>query len=186
MRPLSSRHSLRHATLAGWGAIGDPKSFQPSWSESHIRSRRSCGPLAGSRCLRRSDSLPISKEIARVTSGYFIATVRPIGSTPTVFVDSIENVRRLKQDHVRDNRPQRRPTYWIQLSAVYGGRTAKVFRQPFSTSKICATSTCFTVDSCQIVPTIYCSWPAASEPLRRQSVSSCRHSTDDSCLNPWP
>ena len=44
----------------------------------------------------------ISKEIVRVTSGYFITTVRPIGSTPTAFVDSIENVRRLKQNHVRD------------------------------------------------------------------------------------
>ena len=44
----------------------------------------------------------ISKEIARVTSGHFIATVRPIGSMPTAFVDSIEKVRRLKQDHVRD------------------------------------------------------------------------------------
>jgi len=44
----------------------------------------------------------ISKEIARVTSGYFITTVRLIGSTPTAFVDSIEKVRRLKQDHVRD------------------------------------------------------------------------------------
>jgi SAM-dependent methyltransferase len=44
----------------------------------------------------------ISKEIARVTSGYFITTVRPVGSTPTAFVDSLANVRRLKQDHVRD------------------------------------------------------------------------------------
>jgi SAM-dependent methyltransferase len=44
----------------------------------------------------------ISTEIARVTSGYFITTVRPIGSTPTAFVDSIEKIRRLKQDHVRD------------------------------------------------------------------------------------
>jgi SAM-dependent methyltransferase len=44
----------------------------------------------------------IAKEIARVTSGYFITTVRPIGSMPTAFVDSIEKVRRLKQDHVRD------------------------------------------------------------------------------------
>src|SRR5258705_11000282 len=44
----------------------------------------------------------ISTEIARVTSGYFITTVRPIGSTPTAFVESVENVRRLKQDHVRD------------------------------------------------------------------------------------
>src|SRR5882672_10734724 len=44
----------------------------------------------------------ISKEIVRVTSGYFITTVRPIGSTPTAFVDSIEKVRRLKQNHGRD------------------------------------------------------------------------------------
>ncbi|MGO8912644.1 MAG: class I SAM-dependent methyltransferase [Bradyrhizobium sp.] len=44
----------------------------------------------------------ISKEIARVTSGYFITTVRPIGSTPTAFVESVENVRRLKQDNIKD------------------------------------------------------------------------------------
>jgi len=44
----------------------------------------------------------ISQEMARVTSGYCITTVRPIGSTPTAFVDSIEKVRRLKQDHVRN------------------------------------------------------------------------------------
>ena len=44
----------------------------------------------------------ISKEIERVTSGFFITTVRPVGSTPTGFVDSIENVRRLKQNHASD------------------------------------------------------------------------------------
>jgi SAM-dependent methyltransferase len=44
----------------------------------------------------------ISREIARVTSGYFVTTVRPIRSTPTAFVESIEKVSRLKQDHVRD------------------------------------------------------------------------------------
>jgi SAM-dependent methyltransferase len=44
----------------------------------------------------------ISMEIARVTSGHFIATVRPVGSTPTAFVDLVENVRRLKQDHLMD------------------------------------------------------------------------------------
>ena len=44
----------------------------------------------------------ISKEMARVTSGYCITTVRPIGSTPTAFVESVENVRRLKHDHVKD------------------------------------------------------------------------------------
>jgi SAM-dependent methyltransferase len=44
----------------------------------------------------------ISTEIARVTSGYFITTVRSIGSMPTAFVDSIEKVRQLKQDHVQN------------------------------------------------------------------------------------
>jgi SAM-dependent methyltransferase len=44
----------------------------------------------------------ISKEIARVTLGYFITTVRPVGSMPTALVDSIEKIRRLKQDHLRD------------------------------------------------------------------------------------
>ena len=47
-------------------------------------------------------SLPgVAAEIARVTSGHFITTVRPVGSTPTGFVDSIEKVRRLKQDQAR-------------------------------------------------------------------------------------
>ena len=35
-------------------------------------------------------------------AGHFITTVRPVGSPPTAFVDSIEKVRRLKQDHARD------------------------------------------------------------------------------------
>jgi SAM-dependent methyltransferase len=44
----------------------------------------------------------VSAEIARVTSGHFITTVRSVGSVPTAFVDSIENVRELKRDHVRN------------------------------------------------------------------------------------
>ena len=44
----------------------------------------------------------VSTEMARVTSGHFITTVRSIGSPATAFVGSIENVRRLKQDHVQD------------------------------------------------------------------------------------
>jgi SAM-dependent methyltransferase len=43
----------------------------------------------------------IAAEIARVTAGYFVTTVRSIGSVPTAFVDSVENVRRLKQDNVK-------------------------------------------------------------------------------------
>lgn len=44
----------------------------------------------------------VSKEIARVTTGHFISTVRPTGSPPTAFVDSIEKVYYLKQDHARN------------------------------------------------------------------------------------
>ena len=47
-------------------------------------------------------SLPkISAEIARVTSGHFIATVRLVGSTPTISVDSIEKARHFKHDNSR-------------------------------------------------------------------------------------
>jgi SAM-dependent methyltransferase len=48
-------------------------------------------------------SLPkVSAEVARVTSGHFITTVRPIGSTPTNFVDSIEKARHFKHDNSQD------------------------------------------------------------------------------------
>jgi SAM-dependent methyltransferase len=48
-------------------------------------------------------SLPkISAEIARVTSGHFIATVRSVGSTPTILVDSIEKARHFRHDNGRD------------------------------------------------------------------------------------
>ena len=49
-------------------------------------------------------SLPkISAEVARVTSGHFITTVRSVGSTPTIFVDSIEKARHFKHDISRDH-----------------------------------------------------------------------------------
>jgi hypothetical protein len=48
-------------------------------------------------------SLPkVSMEFARVTSGHFITTVRSVGSTPTISVDSIENARWFKHDNSRD------------------------------------------------------------------------------------
>ena len=48
-------------------------------------------------------SLPkISTEFARVTSGHFITTVRSVGSTPTISVDSIEKARWFKHDNSRD------------------------------------------------------------------------------------
>jgi SAM-dependent methyltransferase len=48
-------------------------------------------------------SLPkISAEIARVTAGHFITTVRSVGSTPTISVDSIEKARRFQHDNSSD------------------------------------------------------------------------------------
>src|ERR1019366_6367322 len=44
----------------------------------------------------------IAAEMARVTEGHFIATVRAIGSTPTIYVDPLDKARHFKQDHSRD------------------------------------------------------------------------------------
>jgi SAM-dependent methyltransferase len=44
----------------------------------------------------------VSAEIARVTRRHFITTVRSVGSTPTIFVDSIEKARHFKLDHSLD------------------------------------------------------------------------------------
>jgi SAM-dependent methyltransferase len=51
----------------------------------------------------RLSSLPgVAKELGRVTGGNFISTVRAIGSTPTIFVDSLEKVRQFRHDHSQD------------------------------------------------------------------------------------
>jgi SAM-dependent methyltransferase len=44
----------------------------------------------------------VVSEFARVTRGYFITTVRSIGSAPTAFVDSIEEAKHFKLDHRLD------------------------------------------------------------------------------------
>jgi SAM-dependent methyltransferase len=44
----------------------------------------------------------IAQELARVTRGFFVATVRPIGSPPSVFVDTVENAQQFRQDNVHD------------------------------------------------------------------------------------
>jgi hypothetical protein len=44
----------------------------------------------------------ISAEFARVTSGHFVASVRSVGSTPSILVHSIENARRFRYDTNRD------------------------------------------------------------------------------------
>ncbi len=44
----------------------------------------------------------VGTEIARVTKGHFVTTVRSTGSPPTAFVDSIEAARRFEMDHDLD------------------------------------------------------------------------------------
>jgi SAM-dependent methyltransferase len=44
----------------------------------------------------------IAAELARVTAGHFITTVRPVGSPPTAFVDTLAKVRSLRQDHIHN------------------------------------------------------------------------------------
>jgi SAM-dependent methyltransferase len=51
--------------------------------------------------LPKADMGRVAAELARVTSGAFITTVRPVGSTPTAFISATENVRYLRYDHSR-------------------------------------------------------------------------------------
>jgi SAM-dependent methyltransferase len=44
----------------------------------------------------------VAAELARVTRGHFITTVRPVGSVPSILVDSIERARHFQLDHARD------------------------------------------------------------------------------------
>lgn len=50
--------------------------------------------------LRAEDVAGVFREIARVTRGKVIATVRAIGSRPTIYVDSMRAARRYHQDNV--------------------------------------------------------------------------------------
>jgi SAM-dependent methyltransferase len=50
-----------------------------------------------------SAALPaVAAELARVTGGDFITTVRTVGSTPSIFVDSIEKARHFQYDPAQD------------------------------------------------------------------------------------
>jgi SAM-dependent methyltransferase len=47
-----------------------------------------------------AEHLPaVMAELARVTSGHFVTTVRAAGGPPTIFVEGIEHARRFRQDH---------------------------------------------------------------------------------------
>jgi SAM-dependent methyltransferase len=50
-----------------------------------------------------AESVPqVSAELARVTRGHFVTTVRSVGSTPSIFVDTVEKARHFQYDHDRD------------------------------------------------------------------------------------
>lgn len=57
----------------------------------------------------------VAKELARVTRGYFITTVRSLGSMPSGIVASIDDVRRLRQDQRRN---------WCEVELADGTRVA--------------------------------------------------------------
>lgn len=48
------------------------------------------------------DIPPVLREIARVTRGDFVTTVRAVGSTPSIFVGAIEDARAFSQDNLND------------------------------------------------------------------------------------
>jgi hypothetical protein len=49
-----------------------------------------------------AEDLPaLFREISRITKGQFLATMRAIGSTPTIYVDSVRAARSYRQDHAR-------------------------------------------------------------------------------------
>jgi SAM-dependent methyltransferase len=50
-----------------------------------------------------TEALPaVAAELSRVTRGWFVTTVRAVGGTPTVFVDSMENAAYFHHDHSSD------------------------------------------------------------------------------------
>jgi len=44
----------------------------------------------------------IAQELSRVTRGFFVATVRPVGSPPSVFVDTVDNAQSFAQDNLHN------------------------------------------------------------------------------------
>jgi SAM-dependent methyltransferase len=53
--------------------------------------------------LPKSDLPQVFKEIARVTAGEFVSTVRSSGSVPTIFVGPVESARHFHQDNQSDH-----------------------------------------------------------------------------------
>ena len=112
-----SRARLRHRGGADRaGPAAGPGPIKPSRRADHVRRRGPFGPVARSRRFSRYSLVPLQRPqpFAHCEpaghrqgdgaghAGHFITTVRSVGSPPTAFVELIENVRQLKQDHVQD------------------------------------------------------------------------------------
>ena len=128
-------------------------------------------------------SLPkISAEVARVTSGHFITAVRPVGSTPTIFVNSIEKARYFKHDNSRDQCERRanveltpphrtkeergESTFFIIASRLTLGGTLYLWRSTTTFTMNSSGSrrpTLLAPDSWNAPPTS-CSWRAVDQP----------------------
>jgi SAM-dependent methyltransferase len=68
----------------------------------------------------------VAKELARITRGYFVTTVRSLGSMPSGIVTAIEDVRRLRHDQRRN---------WCELELA-DGRAAAFDFHLFSSSEL--------------------------------------------------
>jgi SAM-dependent methyltransferase len=44
----------------------------------------------------------VARELSRITAGRLVATVRPVGSTPTIFIDSLQKARQFQRDDRED------------------------------------------------------------------------------------
>jgi SAM-dependent methyltransferase len=68
----------------------------------------------------------VASELARATKGHFVTTVRAIGSTPTIFIDSIDKARNFRLDHIHDR-------YYIELC---NGRRLTLSSHLFSANEL--------------------------------------------------
>ena len=135
MRSDSAAYPRADSTSRGantTGTVGVAKSCQPSCSGSDIRRRRPNGPVARTRCLGRSDSLPVQRSqpstcckfdghLNRDRSRY-VRILHNHGASDWQYSNGLYRLdresppieTRSRQGPVR-TRPQRRPTYCIQL-----------------------------------------------------------------------
>ncbi len=94
---LLSQNLAHHAGVSLRFEAGDIRGRMPEAD----RSIDICLCLYGVLNHLPADDLPaVFAEVARITKGRFVATVRAIGSTPTIYVDGVKTARAYHQDNV--------------------------------------------------------------------------------------